>query len=303
MSAVVAAGHSRHTCGTHLHPKMTLSPHHNLRHYRLSLDPPGQGWGDQEKTLQLVASLRGPAMKILAHMTASQRSTYTTVAEVLRRRFGSVFQAEVYREQLKGRTRQQGESFPQLARRWSRCRHAYPVAPEEMVTVLSRDAFVDALEDQQVQIYVKQAHPADVQQALARTMEFGAFLYTTAAAVTSYHRFAAQKPPRSHLPARRTQVRQGRMRGTSSGEFSGFCWKCGKRGHRRSDCRSERRTRSLEDVRARSPTKACCENCGRLGHRRAACSQLKDVMMVGGNESRLGVRATVQPSCPRAPSV
>ncbi|MPC40347.1 hypothetical protein E2C01_033903 [Portunus trituberculatus] len=63
-------------------------------------------------------------------MTASQRSTYTMVAEALRRRFGSVFQAEVYKEQLKGRTRQQ-------------------VAPEEMVTVLSRDAFVDTLEDQQ----------------------------------------------------------------------------------------------------------------------------------------------------------
>ncbi|MPC19698.1 hypothetical protein E2C01_012625 [Portunus trituberculatus] len=155
-----------------------------------------------------------------------------------------------------------------------------------MVTVLSRDAFVDALEDQQVQIYVKQAHPADVQHALARAMEFEAFLYTTAAAVTPYHRFAAQKPPRCHLPARRRQVQQRRMRRTSSGEFNGFCWKCGKRGHRRSDCRSERMICSLEDVRARSPTKACCENCGRWGHRRAACSHMKDVMMVG--ESKAG---------------
>ncbi|MPC43581.1 hypothetical protein E2C01_037231 [Portunus trituberculatus] len=139
-------------------------------------------------------------------MTASQRSTYTTVAEALRRRFGSVFQAKVYRERLKGRTRQQGESLPQLAQAVeSLVRHAYPVAPEEMVTVLSRDAFVDTLEEQQVQIYVKQAHPADVQQALARAMEFEAFLYTTAA-VTPYHRFAAQKLPRCHLPAHHTQV-------------------------------------------------------------------------------------------------
>ncbi|MPC48911.1 hypothetical protein E2C01_042697 [Portunus trituberculatus] len=86
-----------------------------------------------------------------------------------------------------------------------------------MVMVLSRDAFVDALEDQQVQIYVKQAHPADVQQALAKAMEFEAFLYTTAVAVTPYHRFAVQKPPRCHLPARRTQVQQRQMRHTSSG--------------------------------------------------------------------------------------
>ncbi|MPC28201.1 hypothetical protein E2C01_021398 [Portunus trituberculatus] len=127
-------------------------------------------------------------------MTANQRSTYNAVAEALRRHFGSVFQAEVYREQLKGRIRQQ----------------------EEMVTVLSRDAFIDALEDQQVQIYVKQVHPADVQQTLARAMEFEAFLYTTTAAVTPHHSFAAQKPPRRYLPARRTQVQQERRRHTSS---------------------------------------------------------------------------------------
>ncbi|MPC73291.1 hypothetical protein E2C01_067614 [Portunus trituberculatus] len=101
---------------------------------------------------------------------------------MLRRHFGSVFQAEVYREQLKGRTHQQGESLPQLTQAVeSLVHHVYPVVPEEMVTLLYRDAFIDALEDQQVAIYVKQAPPADVQQALARAMEFEAFLYTIAA--------------------------------------------------------------------------------------------------------------------------
>ncbi|MPC48912.1 hypothetical protein E2C01_042698 [Portunus trituberculatus] len=44
----------------------------------------GQRWSDQEKALQLVASLHGPALEILAHKTASQRSTYTAVSEALR---------------------------------------------------------------------------------------------------------------------------------------------------------------------------------------------------------------------------
>ncbi|MPC41079.1 hypothetical protein E2C01_034660 [Portunus trituberculatus] len=134
-------------------------------------------------------------------------------------------------------------------------------------------------------------------------MEFEAFPYTTATAAMPHHRFAAQKPLRRHLPVRRTQVQRGRRRRTSSGEFSGLCWKCGQCGHRRSDCLGERKTRSLENVRACSPTKACCENCGRWGHCRATCSQLKDVMMVGGNANRLGVGATVQPSPPQTPSV
>ncbi|MPC52228.1 hypothetical protein E2C01_046091 [Portunus trituberculatus] len=94
-----------------------------------------------------------------------------------------------------------------------------------MVTVLSWDAFIDTLEDQQVQIYVKQVHPADVQQALVRAMEFEAFLYTIAAAVTAHHCFVVQKLPRYHLPVHRTQVQQGRMRRTSSAEdmLTGGC--------------------------------------------------------------------------------
>ncbi|MPC74954.1 hypothetical protein E2C01_069337 [Portunus trituberculatus] len=47
---------------------------------------------------------------------------------------------------------------------------------------------------------MKQAYPADVQQALARTMEFEAFLYTTAAAVTPHHRPEAAAPPPTSSP-------------------------------------------------------------------------------------------------------
>ena len=119
--------------------------------------------------------------------------------------------------------------------------------------------------------------------------------------MTRHRRLAAQNPPHRHIPARRAQVQQGRRRRTSSGEFSGSCWKCGQRDHRRSECRGERRTRSLEDVRTLSPTRVCCENCRRQGHPRATCWQLKDVMMVGGNANRLGGRTAVQPSRSRTP--
>ena len=99
-------------------------------HAQFELLAQGQGWSAQEKALQLVASLRGPALEILAHMTVSQRSSYIAVVEALRRRFGSVFQAEVYREQLKGRTRRPGESLPQLAQAVeSLVRHAIPSGP------------------------------------------------------------------------------------------------------------------------------------------------------------------------------
>ncbi|MPC82827.1 hypothetical protein E2C01_077513 [Portunus trituberculatus] len=38
----------------------------------------------------------------------------------------------------------------------------YPTAQEDMVSLLARDCFVDALQDSHLQIYVKQAHPKNV---------------------------------------------------------------------------------------------------------------------------------------------
>ena len=72
-----------------------------------------------------------------------------------------------------------------------------PTPLEEMVTVVSRDAIVDALGDQ-MQIYINQAHPVDIQQALVKAMEFDAFLYSTrrtnaydAAQVIQRHQYIA----------------------------------------------------------------------------------------------------------------
>ncbi|MPC67373.1 hypothetical protein E2C01_061548 [Portunus trituberculatus] len=66
-------------------------------------------------------------------------------------------------------------------------------------------------------------------------MEFEAFLYTTAAVVMPHHCLAAQMPQCCHLPARRTQVQQGRRRHTSSAEGrhygGGKCQQAGSSGH------------------------------------------------------------------------
>ncbi|KAK8386278.1 hypothetical protein O3P69_010757 [Scylla paramamosain] len=58
-------------------------------------------------------------------------------------------------------------------------RRAYSEASEDMVTILLRDQFVDAIDHQQMRIYVQQAHPKDLQEALARDLELESFLRTT----------------------------------------------------------------------------------------------------------------------------
>ncbi|XP_042878205.1 putative golgin subfamily A member 6-like protein 19 [Penaeus japonicus] len=125
--------------------------------------------------MQLVTALRGPAVEVLGHLPPPQHASYTSVAEALKRRFGHHHQAEVYRARLKKRTRERGETLSQLAQDVE----ALVRRSEEMIVVLARDFFVDALQDQHLQIYVKQAHPEDLQVALARALEFEAFLKGT----------------------------------------------------------------------------------------------------------------------------
>ena len=256
----------------------------------------GQGWSNQEMALQLVASLRGPALEILGHLPADQRSSYARVAGAMKQRFGSPYQSEVYRARLKGRVRQPGEPLPQLSLDIETLvRRAYPAASEEMVAVLARDNFLDALQFQKMQMYVKQAHPEDLQAALAQALEYEAFMRSTGGVLTAPE---PASPRRRHFQTRRVQTQPVATRkGKAAGPrvFRGACWQCGQVGHRRSECKEGRKTRSLDDLRARSPTSACCWNCGQQGHRRSSCTQPRDMTLVGGNLAGLGAGATAQP--------
>ncbi len=131
-----------------------------------------QGWDDNEKALQLISSLRGATLEVLAHLTPAQRTDYSSIVEVLQRRYGHHQQVEVHWACLKARVQGRVESLPQLAQELDTLVHnACSSAMEDMVTILTRDYFVDALQNRELQLYIKQAHPQDIQVALAKPLE------------------------------------------------------------------------------------------------------------------------------------
>lgn len=258
-----------------------------------------QGWDSAERALQLVSSLRGSALKVLGHLTPVQRLLYPSVVEALRKRFGHHQQAEVYRARLKARMRARGEPLPQLAQEMETLvRRAYPAAQEDMVVVLTRDHFVDALQDRNLQLYVKQAHPMDVQEALARALELEAFLYTSVGGGAMEE--PRRAPPTREFCAQRAQVMPVTEGGSPTG-FRGSCWGCGEQGHMRSRCPRRRRTRPLERP-ATNPFRSCCQSCGEYGHFSTACTNRRDVLQAG-NDTWLGEGAESQPAFPRPRAV
>lgn len=183
-----------------------------------------QGWDEAEKALQLAAALCGPAVEVLGHMSPAQHACYQSVAEALQRRFGHHHQAEVYRARLKKRTRERGET---LVAAGPGCggfgEKSYPMAAEELIVVPARDFFIDALHHQQLQIYVKQGHPQDLQVALERALEFEDFPKITSS------QGAVDKPRRDFLDRKAEVEKKTASRKSSPGSFLGSYWGCGEK--------------------------------------------------------------------------
>ncbi|KAG0710289.1 hypothetical protein GWK47_023141 [Chionoecetes opilio] len=248
-----------------------------------------QGWSSWVRAVQLASSLKGPAVEVLSLLTPVQRSSYTSIVAVLERRYGHKHQAEAFRVWFRARIRARGETLQQLAQDVEHlARKAYPGATEDL-TVLLRDQFVDALDDQQLKVYVMQAHVGDLQEALARALEFESFVQSSSAR-------PRLDQVRRDFRSRRSQVRS-RVEEGATGSFPGECWSSRRMGHMRRNCPDANSSLSGERRRAGEHQSGCRE-CGQMGHLASACprDEHEDASSLPGNTGRLGGRGWRQPS-------
>ena len=130
------------------------------------------GWTSAQKATYLAVCLRGPALTVLTNISADHRGDYSVLIAALDRRFGSAHRAELNRVKLKGRVRKREETLPELAEEVEHlARLAYPDATAEMVEVLARDQFIDALPDEEFRLRLRQNKPATLQEALEQALE------------------------------------------------------------------------------------------------------------------------------------
>ena len=117
-------------------------------------------WSDAERATYLVISLQGLALTVLTNVSPDHRGEYATLVAALNKRFGSAHLADLNRVKLKGRIRKRDEGLPELAKDVEHLTClAYPDASAEMIEVMSKDQFINALTDEDSRLRLRQNKP------------------------------------------------------------------------------------------------------------------------------------------------
>ena len=158
---------SKHTRGDNSHFKMkpqTFNGTDFISQYEITCEI--NGWQYKEKSLYLANCLTGEARSLLNELDHEGKRDYNTLVEKLRNRFGSVNKSEIYRTQLKSRTRNKGETIPELAQVIKKLvRQAYPGVNKEVIETLSLDYFIDAITDSDLRLRLREAGPKSLENA------------------------------------------------------------------------------------------------------------------------------------------
>ena len=131
-------------------------------------------WGPPDRLFHLRASLEGAAGQILWD-TGTQTSA-EVIMRMLRARFGNENQAERFRAELRARRRKKGESLQSLYN--DICRLlvlAYPGPSNGTTAIVGRDAFLDALENQNLHVRILEREPKTLEEALSIASKLEAY--------------------------------------------------------------------------------------------------------------------------------
>ena len=133
------------------------------------------GWTEKERGMYLAVSLRGQAQGVFGNLAGGTHN-YTELIKALEERFAPPNQTELYRIQLRERRQKASESLFELGQDIRRLTNlAYPTAPSDLRETLAKEQFIDALVSSDMRLRIKQARPANLNDAVRHAVELEAF--------------------------------------------------------------------------------------------------------------------------------
>jgi len=122
-------------------------------------------WNEEDELFHLRASLKGPAGQLLWDLGSDV--TLAELIRLLRNRFGTSNQVERFRAELRTRKRRPGEQLQKLYNDICRLMSlVYPGPSSEIVNVVGREAFLEALGDPSLRIRILDKGPTNMEEAL-----------------------------------------------------------------------------------------------------------------------------------------
>jgi len=165
-------------------------------------------WDDSDKLFHIGTALEGPAGQVL--WDVGPQTSFDGVVSLLQSRFGHKNQAERFRAEVRARRRKPGETLQELYQ--DLCRLfalAYPHEPHTAASsLMARDAFLDALNDDRLRVDILQWEPETLKAALNLACKYEAFKMSAPKVIL----------PEQDDPSRRVnkQVRSVKMQGLNT---------------------------------------------------------------------------------------
>ena len=131
------------------------------------------GWKEEDKAAYLKTSLRGKAA-LLIFSSATEHLSYAELVLKLKQFFEPCEQAAFYRMQLRERRRKKNESIQNLYQDIVYLsKFAFPGEPSDHSESITMDAFLDSLDDDELELRIRSKEPRDLHEAytLAVTLE------------------------------------------------------------------------------------------------------------------------------------
>ena len=133
-------------------------------------------WKEADRMDNLQCALTGEAAQILWDMGAEGVKTSKNLIRQLQARYGSANQTALYRTQLKFRRRQKGETLAELVNDVRRLIVlAYPGPSSSMKEALACEAFLEALNDKELAMKIREKEPPTLEEAYQFAMRLEAY--------------------------------------------------------------------------------------------------------------------------------
>ena len=196
-------------------------------------------WDDTVKAMELATSLRGAAQSILSDLRPEQRRSYEYLVSALTARFEPINKTELYRAQIKSRLRKKSESVQELAQDIKHLvRRAYPQATGDLRDQITRDCFIDHLNEHEIEWFVYQGKPRSVDEATQLALEFEAFQSgrKRSQMVRQCKGYNQEVDPLTKMNEQLEKLQLEIAKVKNKGDENIICHGCGERGHRMRNC-------------------------------------------------------------------